>query len=132
MIDKHFGIFSPNKTQIAPQFFDYPRDDLAKMKVEIALNAFEAYFKKTNTKYAAGETLTIADIALISGTLPLEAIGYNFNHYPLVSNWYKTFKSENSELWAVAQMNVDQIAEFERNNPDLSKLNHPLHPPRKN
>lgn len=102
------------------------------MKVEMALKAFEEYLKKTNTKYVAGNNLTIADIALVSGTLPLEATGYKFDHYPLVTEWYKTFKVENPELWKIAQIDVDQIAEFEQNKPDLSKLNHPFYPPRKN
>lgn len=113
-------------------FFDYPRDEMGKKKVELALNAFETYLKTTNTKYAAGDNLTIADLALVAGTLPLEAIGYKFDHYPLVTKWYKTFKTENPTLWEVGQINVDQLAEFEQNPPDLSKLNHPLHPPRKN
>lgn len=119
---------------MAPIFFDYPmfRGDLGKKKVELALNAFETYLKTTNTKYAAADHLTIADCALAAGTLPLEAIGYKFDHYPLVTKWYATFKAENPELWAIGQSGVDEIAEFEQNPPDLSKLNHPLHPPRKN
>lgn len=118
--------------QIAPMFFDYPRGELGKKKVELALNAFETYLKTTNTKYAAGNNLTIADIALAAGTFPLEAIGYKFDHYPLVSKWYATFKDENPQLWEVGQGCVNELAGFEKNPPDLSKLNHPLHPPRKN
>lgn len=119
---------------MAPIFFDYPflRNELGKKKVELALNAFETYLTTTNTKYAAGDNLTIADVALVAGTLPLEGIGYKFDHYPLVSAWYKTFKTENPALWAIAQTGVDEIAAFEANPPDLSKLNHPLHPVRKN
>lgn len=124
-------LFVP-QLQIAPIFFDYPRGELGKKKVELALNAFETYLKKTNTKYAVGDNVTIADIALVAGTLPLEAIAYKFDHYPLVTKWYNTFKSENPELWAVAQLCVDELADLEKNPPDLSKLNHPLHPPRKN
>lgn len=119
---------------MAPIFFDYPffRNELGKKKVELALNAFETYLKRANSKYAAGDEFTIADIALVAGTLPLEAIGYKFDHFPLVSAWYKTFKEEHPDLWAIAQTGVDIIADFEANPPDLSKLNHPLHPVRKN
>lgn len=118
---------------MAPIFFDYAflRGELGKKKVELALNAFETYLKTTKTKYAAADNLTIADIALVAGTLPLEAIDYKFDHYPLVTAWYKTFKTENPDLWAIAQTGVDEIAAYEKNPPDLSKLNHPLHPPRK-
>lgn len=117
---------------MAPIFFDYPRGDMGKKKVELALNAFETYLKTTKTKFATGDNVTIADIALCAGTLPLEAIGYKFDHYPLVSAWYVAFKKECPELWAIGQAGVDEIAAFELNPPDLSKLNHPLHPPRKN
>lgn len=119
--------------QMAPIFFDYPmfRDDVGKKKVELALNALETYLKLNKTKYAAADNLTIADIALVAGTLPLEGIGYKFDGYPLVTKWYKTFKAEYPELWEIAQSGVDEIAEYEKNPPDLSKLNHPLHPPRK-
>lgn len=104
---------------------------MGRKKVEIALNVFETYLKKTNTKYVAGDVLTIADIALAASTFPLEGTGYRFDHYPLVTKWYNTFKTENPDVWEVGQINVNQIAEFERNPPNLSKLNHPLHPPRK-
>lgn len=118
---------------MAPIFFDYPffREEPGKKKVEFALNALETYLKTTNTKYVAGDSLTIADIALVAGTLPLEAIGYKFDHFPLVTKWYNTFKSEKPELWQIAQAGVDEISEFEKNPPDLSKLNHPIHPVRK-
>ncbi|XP_031636614.1 glutathione S-transferase 1-1 [Contarinia nasturtii] len=117
---------------MAPIFFDYPRSDMGKKKVELALNAFETYLKNTNTKYAAGDNMTIADCALAAGTLPLEAIGYKFDHCPLVTKWYNTFKSENASVWEIGQAGLDEIADFEQNPPDLSKLNHPLHPARKN
>lgn len=104
---------------------------MGKKKIEIALNAFETYLKTTGTKYAVADHLTIADIGLVAGTFSLEATGYSFAHYPLVHNWYATFKRENPELWAVAQTAVDEIAHYEQNPPDLSKLNHPLHPVRK-
>lgn len=104
---------------------------MGKKKVELALNAFETYLKRTSTKYAAGNTMTIADVALAAGTCPLEAIGYKFDHYPLVTKWYATFKAENPQVWEVGQACVDEIARFEKNPPDLSKLNHPLHPKRK-
>lgn len=118
---------------MAPIFFDYAflRGELGKKKVELALNALDTYLQRTDTKYVAGDKLTIADIALVTGTLPLEAIRYKFDHFPLLSKWYATFKSEYPELWAIAQSGLDEIAEYEKNPPDLSKLNHPLHPPRK-
>lgn len=127
----HVDLFS--SLQLLPIFFDYPsfRNEVGKKKVELALNALETYLKTTNTKYVAADSLTIADIGLVTGTLPLEAIGYHFDHYPLVTKWYRTFKCEHPELWQIAQIGVDIFTEYEQNPPDLSKLNHPLHPARK-
>lgn len=117
---------------MAPIFFDYPfRGDLGKQKVEFALKTFETYLKGTKTKYVTGDNLTIADIALVAGTVPLEGIGFSFAHYPLVQAWYDTFKREQPDLWSIAQGVVDEVADLEKNPPDLSKLNHPFHPKRK-
>lgn len=116
---------------IAPIFFDYPRSPLALHKVNLALGAFETYLTRTQTKYAAANHLTIADLALVAGTLSLESIDFDLKDYPLVQDWYKTFKKEYPELWAVAEPGMKIIADFEKNPPDLSKLKHPLHPARK-
>lgn len=113
--------------QLAPIFFDYPRSDAGKMKVDIALNVLETYLSKTNTKYVAGDELTIADIALAASTLSLEATEIEFDSYPLVTTWYETFKSENPKIWEVGQVGVDAINEIYKNPPDVSEMNHPLH-----
>lgn len=116
---------------MAPIFFDYPRGEMGLKKVNMALVAFETYLKTSQTKYAAGDQLTIADIALVAGTLPLEGIGLSLKDYPLVEKWYATFKQEYPELWEIGDAGAKEIAAFEKNPPDLSKLNHPLHPARK-
>lgn len=116
--------------QLAPIFFDYPRSDAGKMKLDIALNVLETYLATTNTKYVASDELTIADIALAGSTLTLEATEIEFNDYPLVSAWYETFKSENPELWEIGQAGVDAINKIYKNPPDVSEMNHPIHPMR--
>lgn len=95
------------------------------------MTAFETYLKKTQTKYAAADHLTIADCALVAGTLSLESIDFNLKDYPLIQKWYATFKKEYPELWAVAEVCMKEIAAFEKDPPDLTKLKHPLHPERK-
>lgn len=117
--------------QIAPIFFDYPRSALGLQKVNLALTSFETYLKRTQTKYAAADHLTLADFSLVAGTLSLESINFDFKDYPLIQNWYKTFKQEYPELWEIAESGMKIIAEFEKNPPNLTKLDHPLHPPRK-
>lgn len=116
---------------MAPIFFDYPRGEMGLKKVNLGLAAFETYLKTSQSKYAAGDNLTIADISLVAGTLPLEGIGLSLKDYPLVEKWYATFKQEYPELWEIGDAGVQEIAAFEKNPPDLSKLNHPLHPARK-
>lgn len=116
---------------MAPIFFDYPRNELGLKKVYIALKAFEAYLKRDGTKYAAGEELTIADLPLVTSTMCLEAIGFKFDDYPLVTKWYATFKAENVTLWKICAGGMKEIEEFNKNPPDLSHMNHPIHPIRK-
>lgn len=48
-----------------------------------------------------------------------------------VSKWYSTFKAEYPELWDIAAEGMREIAEFEQNPPDLSHMDHPIHPIRK-
>ncbi|KAH8369183.1 hypothetical protein KR009_003624 [Drosophila setifemur] len=116
---------------MAPIFFDYDRTPISLKKVENALDVFETYLERSGTKYAAGDTLTIADFALISATLCLEAIEFDLLQYPLVYKWYSTFKQEYPELWEIANSGMQEISAFEQNPPDLSHMEHPFHPTRK-
>lgn len=116
---------------MAPIFFDYQRTDMGLKKVNNALQVFETYLKTLGTKYAAGNKLTIADFALVSATLCLEAIDFDLSNYPLITKWYQTFKNENPELWSIANGGMQEITDFEHDPPDLSHMNHPFHPTRK-
>lgn len=77
------------------------------------------------------DDLTIADFQLITATMCLEAIDFDIRNYPLVLKWYKTFKEEYPELWEIAAVGMKEISEFEKNPPDLSHMDHPIHPVRK-
>lgn len=117
---------------MAPIFFDYERTELGLKKVKNALTVFETYLERLGTKYAAGHNVTIADFALVSATLCLEAISFDLSPYPLITKWYNNFKQEFPDLWAIANAGMQEITEFEHNRPDLSHMNHPFHPTRKN
>lgn len=78
------------------------------------------------------DNVTIADFQLVTSTMCLEAIDFDFSSYTLVSNWYKTYKQENPQLWAIVEEGMKEISAFEKNPPDLSHMNHPIHPVRKN
>lgn len=69
---------------------------------------------------------------LVTATMCLEAINFDLSPYPLVAKWYATFKKEYPELWAITEGGMKEIAEFEKNPPDLSGMDHPIHPIRKN
>ncbi|KAM8706717.1 hypothetical protein ACLKA7_010907 [Drosophila subpalustris] len=116
---------------MAPIFFDYERTPMSLKKVENALEVFETYLQRLGTKYAASDNVTIADFALVSSTLCLEAIDFDLSPYPLIQKWYSTFKEENPELWQIANSGLQEINAFEHNPPDLSHMEHPFHPTRK-
>ncbi|KAH8376365.1 hypothetical protein KR200_008896 [Drosophila serrata] len=116
---------------MAPIFFDYERTPMTLRKVQNALEVFETYLQRLGTKYAAGDNVTIADFALVSATLCLEAIHFDLTQYPLVARWYATFKEEFPQLWEIANSGMQEISAFEENPPDLSEMEHPFHPTRK-
>lgn len=117
--------------KLAPIFYDYPRESMGLKKVNISLQTFETYLKQLNTKYAAGNNLTIADFPLITATMCLEVIKFNLKEYERINAWYETFKKEYPELWEVAAGGLKELIEFENNPPDLTGMNHPIHPIRK-
>ncbi|XP_017142246.1 uncharacterized protein LOC108155740 isoform X1 [Drosophila miranda] len=116
---------------MAPIFFDYERTPMSLKKVQNALEVFETYLERLGSKYAAGDDVTIADFALISATICLEAIDFDLSPYPLVNKWYTTFKEEYPQLWEIANSGMQEINAFEHNPPDLSEMDHPFHPTRK-
>lgn len=98
-----------------------------------ALKTFETYLERSKTKYAAGNNVTLADFALITATLCTEAIDLSITEYPLIKKWYETFKIENPKLWKIAEGGMKELANFNKNPPDLSAMKaHPFHPIRKN
>lgn len=98
-------------------------------RIEGVLATFEEYLRRVAKKYVVADHVTIADFALVSSVQCLEGIGFNFDKFTLVKNWYENFKRENPEEWAVAEECLKVIQD--KNPPDLSKLNHPVHPRRK-
>ncbi|XP_046967416.1 glutathione S-transferase 1-1 [Vanessa cardui] len=116
---------------MAPIFFDYERTDLGLKKVKMALEVFETYLSKLGTSHVACDHLTIADFPLFNSTMTLEAIGFDFSKYTKIYNWYNKFKNDYPELWKISEDAMKEIQHFAANPPDLSNLNHPIHPIRK-
>ncbi|CAB3235417.1 unnamed protein product [Arctia plantaginis] len=116
---------------IAPIFFDYERTPGGLKRVYMAMEIFETYLNRLGTTYAAADHLTIADFPLINSTMILEAIDVDFSKYPKITKWYNEFKKIHPSLWKISSDGMKKIQYFEANRPDLSHLNHPIHPARK-
>ncbi|XP_033225227.1 glutathione S-transferase 1 [Belonocnema kinseyi] len=116
---------------MAPIFFDYERTPLGLKKVKMSLDVFETYLKQSKSSYAAGNALTIADFPLITATMCLEAIDFKLGSWALVEKWYNNFKTKYPDLWEIAAGGMSEISQFEKNPPDLSHMDHPIHPIRK-
>lgn len=116
---------------MAPMFFDYPRDAGGLKRMKLALSTFETYLKQQNTKYAAGDHVGVGDFTLISATICLEGIKFDLSGWPLVKKWYENFKTEQPEFWKIAEETLKWVIHFENNAPDMSQMNHPIHPKKK-
>ncbi|CAD1477723.1 unnamed protein product, partial [Heterotrigona itama] len=117
---------------VAPMFYDYKRTPLGLKKMTIALDVFNTYLQRENTEYAASNTLTIADFPLITATMCLEAIDFKLNAWPYVEKWYNNFKQKHPELWEIAEEGMRVLSYCEKNPPEVSMDQHPIHPLRKN
>jgi glutathione S-transferase len=129
----NMGFFYSSVSQyvMAPIFFDYPRSAVGLKKMHISLEVFEEYLAREDKKFVAGDNLTIADFPLINSVMCLEAINFPFDKFTRVKSWYENFKQEFPELWEIADGAMKEIAFFEKNPPDLSDMNHPIHPIKK-
>ena len=62
------------------------------------------------------------------GTVCLEAMGMDLSSFPKVSAWYANFKKNQPGLWSLGADGLEELIGFEKNPPDLSHINHPVHP----
>nr|XP_023019287.1 glutathione S-transferase 1-like [Leptinotarsa decemlineata] len=76
----------------------------------IALDNFTTYLKLLGKKYAAGDTVTIADFQLITATMCLESINFDISPWPLVKNWYDTYKLEHPTLWKIVEAGMKELS----------------------
>ncbi|CAD6220383.1 GSCOCT00005031001.3-RA-CDS [Cotesia congregata] len=114
-----------------PMFFEYERTEMGLKKLKMSLDVFEKYFTRTNFIYCAANTLTIADFAMITATIGLEAINFSLKPWPKVNKWYNDFKVKHPELWEIAAGGLKELSDYEKN-PDMTMTwVHPIHPMRK-
>ena len=85
-----------NKEIIRPLVFanQAPTEEKLKMLDEM-LKGMDAQLEKNGTKFAAGEDLTIADLALCTTLdMPVYALPFDLSKYKNVNEWYERVKVE--------------------------------------
>ena len=60
-------------------------------KIETAFEFLDIFL--ADSQYAAGDTLTLADLALLSTVSTLEVVGFDFSKYANVAKWYANAKT---------------------------------------
>jgi len=74
-----------------PQLMEkLPADPEKLKKLEEVIEIFDGFL--ANTKYAAGDKITIADYALISTFSTIEVAGYDYSRFENVTRWYDLCK----------------------------------------
>ena len=85
-----------------PQIFaKAPADPELYKKMEDAFNFLNTFLDGHN--YAAGDSLTLADIALVATVSTFEVAGFDISKYPNVAKWYENCKNVTpgfDENWA--------------------------------
>lgn len=75
-----------------PQIFaKAPADPALLKKLEDAVGFLNTFLEKTT--YAAGETLTLADISLVATVSTLDVAAFDLSKYPNVLKWYAKCKA---------------------------------------
>lgn len=63
--------------------------------------------------------------------MSLEAVEFSISSWPRIDKWYNNFKTKYPELWEISAGGLKELSFFAKNPPDLSKMDHPIHPIRK-
>ncbi|KAL0832353.1 hypothetical protein ABMA28_001786 [Loxostege sticticalis] len=92
-LDFDIGTLYPRFGQyFYPQVFaGAPADEALLKKLEEALSFFDTFLD--GQKYAAGQQLTLADLALVSTVSTIDAAGISLKPYPNVNKWFELVKT---------------------------------------
>jgi len=113
---------------VLPTCYAYPRKESDLKKLEHAVKVLNILLEGQKGDYITGEYVTIADISLILSTVCLEVASFDMSKYGNVKKWYENFKSAQPVLWEDGKVCFEEVVKFVTTPPDYSKLNHPLHP----
>lgn len=93
-----------------PQIFGKAAADPEKFKAMETAMGFLNTFLEGN-KYAAGEKLTLADIALVSTVSTYEAAGFDFSKYENIVRWYNLCKTT-APGWEINAAGAEEFKKF--------------------
>lgn len=82
-------------------FAKAPADPEAFKKIEAAFEFLNTFLE--GQEYAAGDSLTVADIALVASVSTFEVAGFDISKYANVNKWYENAKKVTpgwEENWA--------------------------------
>ncbi|XP_075218826.1 glutathione S-transferase 1-1-like [Lycorma delicatula] len=68
-----------------------PFDDEKKKKLDEALGFLNTFLEKS--PWAAGDNITLADLALVASVSSIEAVGYDISSYKNILNWFDKAKT---------------------------------------
>lgn len=90
-----------------PQIFaGAPANPIAYQRMEDSMKTFNSILSRT--KYAAGDTLTLADIALAVTVSFYEVSGFEISKYPKVDKWFKHCKASINGYAEINQKGADE------------------------
>ncbi|CAG7832942.1 unnamed protein product [Allacma fusca] len=113
---------------LLPTFYAYPRTELNLKKLNHSLKTLEEILNRQDKAYVAGDSVTIADLPIVMSLVCLEAMSFDLSEYPRIASWYLNFKDSCGELWEIANKGLEELTGFAQSPPDLSHLEHPIHP----
>lgn len=91
-----------------PQIFaGVPASPHAYERMEDSMKSFNRILSQT--KYAAGDTLTLADIALAVTVSTYEVSGFEISKYPRVDKWFQNCKANINGYAEINQKGADEL-----------------------
>uniref|UniRef100_A0A1B6CSS0 Uncharacterized protein n=1 Tax=Clastoptera arizonana TaxID=38151 RepID=A0A1B6CSS0_9HEMI len=94
-----------------PKFQNLPVDESKKEKVDEAFVLLDKFLEQS--KYAAGDNLTIADYSIVATLATIEGItNYDISSLPNLSKWYKNVKTQLAGYEEINQKGVELMKQY--------------------
>eukprot|EP00102_Acyrthosiphon_pisum_P025075 XP_016662285.1 PREDICTED: uncharacterized protein LOC100574427 [Acyrthosiphon pisum] len=84
-------LYAPFVNQYSPwMFFKIPRTEYKEKKLQVGLKFFEDLLRDS---WAAGDSMTVADVALVASISTIKAVGVDLTKYTNISKWFQNCKA---------------------------------------